>query len=83
MSRSVYVYTDAHRREHHLFKVGDTERTVAERVEEQDSTSQPVPLETIAQFQVPDHIRDYAVHAWLEKNGFAKFRTDKSRPASR
>lgn len=83
--RTIYAYStktiDDHPDEEigKYLKVGDTSRTADERIDEQDGTSQYEPLLKKLELQVPDHIRDYNIHTWLERHGHHKVRSDKRR----
>ena len=84
----IYSYSTKTYREKSWWKIGKTEqgddsmspRERAQiRVNQQDTTSNPEPLEIDTVWEVPDHIDDEMVHAQLEKMGFYKVRSDKDR----
>lgn len=67
--RTIYAYTTKSYNEERImvtplwFKVGDTERFNAnDRINQQDSTSNPKSLDKKFETQVPYHIRNYQIH---------------------
>lgn len=78
---TIYAYTTATYREFRGWrKVGQTTQESAEiRVQQQDGTSCPEPLEIENTWEVPDWISDHTIHAELRKMGCMEVRVDKSR----
>ena len=63
-----------------ILKIGQTTQESAQiRVKQQDGTSNPEPLDILKVWEVPDHITDHKIHAWLRKNGFIEYREDAER----
>ena len=75
-----YLYTTNTYREKRWYKPGETGKTAIERIEEQDTTSNPEALIPIAEQDVPNHITDKKIRKWLEKNrDWKETRLDKTR----
>jgi len=70
----IYVYTTDTYKSKNWYKIGQTSRTAEERIDEQDSTSNPEPLLMITSFNVPDHVTDKAVRDNLIKAGYPQVR---------
>lgn len=64
---------------HVKLKCGETMIGSAERIAQQDKTSNSEPLERIYNKFIPDHITDKVWHKALEKEGYVKARDDKDR----
>lgn len=84
----IYSYTTKLYREKSWFKVGETgqgdesmtkEQRALLRIAQQDSTSNPEPLELDTAWEVPDWIFDKTIHAQLKKQGCKVVRKDKDR----
>lgn len=77
----IYCYsTQTYREFRGWRKVGQTQQESAEiRVQQQDGTSNPEPLEIEKTWQVPDWVSDHTIHAELEKMGKLRVRMDKDR----
>jgi len=75
----IYAYTDDDREHFGRYKVGETSREAEIRVNEQDGTSQALPLRIVKTWEVPDHITDAKIHAELERMGVLRSRIDKDR----
>ena len=78
---TIYAYTtDTYREFRGWLKVGQTHQESAEiRVQQQDGTSNPEPLEIERTWSVPDHISDKTIHEELKRMGCLEVRLDKSR----
>jgi hypothetical protein len=78
---TIYCYsTETYRTFRGWRKVGQTHQESAEiRVQQQDGTSNPEPLEIEKTWQVPDWVSDHTIHAELEKMGCLRVRMDKDR----
>lgn len=81
MSNIIYAYTtETYRTFRNWIKVGQTKQESAElRVQQQDGTSNPEPLEIEQTWEVPDWISDHTIHAELRSMGKLEVRLDKSR----
>jgi superfamily II DNA or RNA helicase len=77
----IYYYsTETYRKFRGWGKVGMTKQESAEiRVQQQDGTSNPEPLEIEHTWEVPDWVSDHTIHAELEKMGCLRVRMDKDR----
>lgn len=77
----IYSYSTATYRQFRGWrKVGQTKQESAEiRVQQQDGTSNPEPLEIEKTWEVPDWVSDHTIHAELEKMGKLRVRMDKDR----
>lgn len=61
-------------------KIGETiQETVEKRVNQQDTTSNPEPLEIKYERELPDEFHDTTIHKYLETRGYFKTREDKDR----
>jgi superfamily II DNA or RNA helicase len=80
-SNIIYAYTtDTYRIYRKWLKVGQTTQDSAEiRVQQQDGTSNPEPLEIEKTWIVPEWISDKTIHAELRRMGKLEVRVDKSR----
>jgi superfamily II DNA or RNA helicase len=80
-SNIIYAYTtDTYRIYRKWIKVGQTTQDSAKiRVEQQDGTSNPEPLEIEKTWIVPEWISDKTIHAELRRMGKLEVRVDKSR----
>lgn len=78
---TIYSYTtETYRLFRNWRKVGQTKQESAHiRVQQQDGTSNPEPLEIEATWQVPDWVSDHTIHAELERMGCLRVRMDKDR----
>lgn len=78
---TIYAYTtETYRLFRGWRKVGQTHQDSAEiRVQQQDGTSNPEPLEIEKTWEVPDWVSDHTIHAELKKMGKLEVRLDKSR----
>jgi superfamily II DNA or RNA helicase len=78
---TIYAYsTETYREFRGWRKVGQTHQESAHiRVQQQDGTSNPEPLEIEQTWQVPDWVSDHTIHAELEKMGCLRVRMDKDR----
>jgi superfamily II DNA or RNA helicase len=78
---TIYCYTtETYRLFRGWRKVGQTKQESAEiRVQQQDGTSNPEPLEIEHTWEVPDWVSDHTIHAELEKMGRIRVRMDKDR----
>jgi len=81
MSKIIYAYTtETYREFRGWLKVGETKQESAQvRVQQQDGTACPEPLEIEQTWDVPDHISDHTIHAQLKKMGCREVRLDKDR----
>lgn len=77
----IYAYTtETYRTFRGWRKVGQTKQESAEiRVQQQDGTSNPEPLEIEHTWEVPDWVSDHTIHSELEKMGRLRVRMDKDR----
>jgi superfamily II DNA or RNA helicase len=84
----IYSYTTKTYKEKSWYKVGETEQgddsmlpadRARIRIAQQDSTSNPEPLELENTWVVPDWISDKTIHAQLKKQGCKVVRKDKDR----
>lgn len=78
---TIYCYTtETYRLFRSWRKVGQTKQESAQiRVQQQDGTSNPEPLEIEQTWEVPDWVSDHTIHAELEKMGCLRVRMDKDR----
>jgi len=78
---TIYAYTtETYRLFRNWRKVGQTKQESAQiRVQQQDGTSNPEPLEIEKTWEVPDWVSDHTIHAELEKMGCLRVREDKDR----
>jgi hypothetical protein len=77
---TIYAYsTETYLKFRGWVKCGQTHQLAADRVSQQDSTSNPEPLDILKTWEVPDWLSDYTIHAELEKMGFVRVREDKIR----
>jgi superfamily II DNA or RNA helicase len=78
---TIYAYTtETYRQFRGWLKVGQTTQESAFiRVQQQDGTSNPEPLEIENIWHVPDWVSDHTIHAELEKMGKLRVREDKDR----
>jgi superfamily II DNA or RNA helicase len=78
---TIYAYsTETYREFRGWRKVGQTKQESAQiRVQQQDGTSNPEPLEIEKTWEVPDWVSDHTIHAELEKMGCLRVRMDKDR----
>ena len=81
MTKIIYAYTtETYREFRGWLKVGETQQESAQvRVQQQDGTACPEPLEIEQTWTVPDHISDHTIHAQLRKMGCKEVRLDKDR----
>ena len=80
MSKIIYTYTTKTYRQYDWRKIGETIQESADiRVAQQDTTSNPEPLEIEKTWKVPDHISDRDVHAELKRMGRKPVREDRPR----
>jgi len=77
-TRKIYVYSTATYQEKGWLKIGETHKTVKERVKRQDGTACPEPLLVLDQWPSPVY-SDTDIHAQLRKMGILPVREDASR----
>lgn len=79
-TNTIYSYsTETYLKYRGWSKVGHTQQLAADRVAQQDSTSNPEPLIILKTWEVPSWLSDRMVHAELEKMGKIRVREDKDR----
>jgi superfamily II DNA or RNA helicase len=79
-TNTIYAYsTETYQKYRGWIKCGQTQQLAADRVAQQDSTSNPEPLVILKTWEVPDWISDHTIHAELEKMGILRVREDKVR----
>jgi len=90
MSHEIYIYTTKSQSKRSIaevdgekfyvkLKLGETMVGSAERIQQQDGTSNSEKLDQIYNKFIPDHITDKVWHRAMEKAGYAKARDDKDR----
>lgn len=79
MSKKLYAYSTSTYYQKNWFKIGDTEKTARERVFEQDTTSNPEPLNLLFSYDLKENQTDKKFHKFLEKKGFYRTREDRKR----
>jgi len=77
MKRTIYIYTTKTYERKGWFKIGETTQSSKDRINQQDSTSNPESLITI--YEVESVLSDKEIHSVLESKGYERARTDKRR----
>jgi len=77
---TIYAYsTETYLKFRGWIKCGQTQQLAADRVAQQDGTSNPEHLDILKTWNVPDWVSDHTIHAELEKMGILRVREDKIR----
>jgi len=90
MSHEIYIYTTKSQSKRSIaeidgekfyvkLKLGETMVGSADRIQQQDGTSNSEKLDQIYNKFIPDHITDKVWHRAMEKEGYVKARDDKER----
>lgn len=75
-TRNIYVYSTFTHQQQNLYKIGETvAQSPAERVRQQDNSSNPEELRMLLSFPSPD-FSDRDLHAALEQKGFKRQRKE-------
>jgi len=74
-TRKIYVYSTAAYQEKGWLKIGETHKTVEERVDRQDLSANPEPLDIKAQWESPVY-SDRDIHVQLRKMGIPQVRKE-------